>query len=375
MLGAIMRYSPIALAIPFFFLLIGLELWVARRRGQTVYRLGDALSDMGCGVAQQVLNFLFATALVAAVYGWTYQHRLLTLPEGALPWVLAFVGVEVTYYWWHRLSHEVNLLWAAHVVHHHSEDYNLAVALRQSVTTAFTTLPFYLPLALLGVPFVPFAVSLSVSTLYQFWIHTELLPAWPRAELVLNTPALHRVHHAINPRYLDRNHGAILSVWDRLFGTFEPEGEPCVYGTTRPLNSFNPLWAQVETYVELAKLARRAPTALDAFKVFFASPAWHPAWMGDFERRDPARKYDPPVSPGVRRYALGQWAALVAGVFVLLLFGQALSPLSQVSAAAFIALSLATLPALVEGRPWARAGEVVRLVLAPALVAVLLAAG
>jgi len=163
----------IALAVPFFFLFIGLELWVAKRRGVSVYRLGDALSDLGCGVGQQLVAFLFGTALVTSLYAWTYAHRLLTLPEGWVPWVVAFFGVEVTYYWWHRLSHEVNLLWAAHVVHHHSEDYNLAVALRQSVTTFLTTLPFYLPLGLLGVPTVVFAVTLSLSTLYQFWIHTE----------------------------------------------------------------------------------------------------------------------------------------------------------------------------------------------------------
>jgi sterol desaturase/sphingolipid hydroxylase (fatty acid hydroxylase superfamily) len=361
----------IALAIPFFFLFIGLELWVARRRGVAVYRLGDALSNLGCGIGNQVVNLLFATAAMTSAYEWTYQHRLLDLPPGAATWVAAFLGVEFAYYWWHRLSHEVNVLWAAHVVHHHSEDYNLAVALRQSVTTWATTLLFYLPLALLGVPTLPFAVTLGVSTLYQFWIHTELIPAWPRAEWLFNTPALHRVHHAINPRYLDRNHGAILSVWDRLFGTFEPEGEPCVYGTTRPLRSCNPLWAQVETWADLVRLARRAPTALDALKVFVASPAWRPAWMGGYEARDPATKYDPQVSPGVQRYALWQWGALLVGVTAFLFLGPRLSPGSLAAATALIALSLASLPALVEGRPWARSAEAARLALVP-VVAVLL---
>ncbi|MDX2008537.1 MAG: sterol desaturase family protein, partial [Myxococcaceae bacterium] len=197
----------IALAIPLFFVGIGLELAVARRRGLSVYRLGDAISDMGCGVVQQLVSNLLGGWVLLAAYDALFAHRLVELPTAWLPWVAALLGVEFAYYWWHRLSHEVNLLWAAHVVHHHSEDYNLAVALRQSVTTWITTMPFYLPLALLGVPTLPFAVMLGLSTLYQFWIHTELVPPLGWLEKWLNTPALHRVHHAINPQYLDKNHG------------------------------------------------------------------------------------------------------------------------------------------------------------------------
>ena len=189
----------IALAIPFFLLFIGVELLVARAKKRQVYRLADALADMGCGISQQVTVLFYAGFLLAA-YGLAYDHaRLFTLPVWA-GWVLAFIGVDFFYYWWHRLSHEVNILWAAHVVHHQSEDYNLAVALRQSVTTTATSFVFYLPLAFLGVPPLPFAVATSLSTLYQFWIHTELVPPLPRLERVLNTPSLHRVHHAINPQ-------------------------------------------------------------------------------------------------------------------------------------------------------------------------------
>lgn len=369
----------IALAIPLFFVGIGIELWVARRRGVSVYRVGDALGNLGCGIAQQLVSVLLATAAVTASYGWVAEHRWVTLPAGVIPWVVAFFGLEFAYYWWHRLSHEVNFLWAAHVVHHQSEDYNLAVALRQSVTTWLTTLPFYLPLALLGVPTLHFLVMLGLSTLYQFWIHTELVPPLGRLELVLNTPSLHRVHHAINPRYLDRNHGAIVSFWDRLFGTFQPETEPCIYGTTRPINSFNPLWAQVETFVELLRLARRAPTLRDRLAVFFASPAWHPRWMDDDAEgaltRDASRKYDPPVTPGLRRYALAQWTVLVLAVFAFSLFGSTLSFASRASVAGFVALTLATVPGLLEARPWARPLEAARLVTAPALATALVMFG
>ena len=364
----------IALAIPFFFVGIGIELAVAKKRGVAVYRAGDAMADMGCGITQQLVSFFASTAVTSAAYVWLEQHKLWTIPTVWLPWVVALVGVEFAYYWWHRLSHEVNLLWAAHVVHHHSEDYNLAVALRQSISTWVTTLPFYLPLALLGVPLLHFAVILGATTLYQFWIHTELVPKLGFLEGIINTPALHRVHHAINPRYLDKNHAATFSLFDRLFGTWEPESEPCVYGTTRPLNSYNPLWAQVESYLDLFRLARRAPTKLDAFKVFFASPAWRPEWMGEALKRDFSRKYDPSSSPGTVRYALANWIVLLGGVFCFLLWGGALSAPSQVAAVLVVLLSVVSLPSLVEGRSWAKALEGARLLFAPLALIVIFVA-
>lgn len=155
----------IALAIPLFFVGIFIEARVARARKLSVYRLGDALADMGCGIAQQLAGIFFTVGIVLAL-SFVYEHRLFTLPTWAA-WVAAFVGIDFLYYWWHRLSHEVNFLWAAHGVHHQSEDYNLAVALRQSISTWATSMPFYLPLALLGVPVLHFAVILGLTTLYQ----------------------------------------------------------------------------------------------------------------------------------------------------------------------------------------------------------------
>lgn len=361
----------IALAIPLFFIGMAIELAVLKKRGQPTYRLGDAMGNMGCGIAQQLTSLFFANAVMAGAYEWLAQYKLVTLPTVWLPWVVALLAVEFAYYWWHRLSHEVNILWAAHVVHHHSEDYNLAVALRQSVTTFATSLIFYLPIALLGVPLLHFAVILALTTLYQFWIHTETVRPLGFFEKVLNTPSLHRVHHAINPRYLDKNHGATFCIFDRVFGTWEAETEPCVYGTTRPINSFNPLWAQVETYVDLVRLARRAPTVLDAFKVFFASPAWRPAWMGEAEKRNLATKYDPPASPRLVRYALVNWVAVLGGVFAFIMWGGNLSSLSRASVAGLICMSIVSLPALIEGKRWAQPLEWARVLTVPAVAALL----
>lgn len=361
----------IALAIPLFFLGIGLELAVAKAKGRKVYRAGDAMADMGCGIAQQLMSLFVATAALQWAYEGLARYAVVTLPTSWLPWVVGVLGVEFAYYWWHRLSHEVNVLWAAHVVHHHSEDYNLAVALRQSVTTWITTMPFYLPLALLGVPFFHFAVILGLSTLYQFWIHTELVPPLGWFEKIFNTPALHRVHHAINPRYLDKNHAATFSFFDRLFGTWEPETEPCVYGTTRPINSYNPLWAQVETYVDLFRLAGKAPTFADKVKVFFASPAWRPEWMGEAEKRNFAVKYDPKASPATVGYALINWVVLLGGVFVFLMWGARLPMRTQAAIAGVVLLSLLALPSLVEGKAWAKPLEIARLVSVPGVLALL----
>jgi sterol desaturase/sphingolipid hydroxylase (fatty acid hydroxylase superfamily) len=214
----------IALAVPLFFVSIAVEVLIARKLRRPVYRPGDAVTDLGSGVASEMSKVFLHAFLIAGYLHLYRTHRLFELsPSSPLPWVFTFFAVDFIYYWWHRLSHEVNVLWAAHVVHHSSEDYNLAVALRQAITTNLTGIPFYLPLALIGIPPVVYYTIHSFNTLYQFWIHTQLIGKLGPVELVMNTPSQHRVHHAINPRYLDKNYGGTLMIWDRLFGTFEEE--------------------------------------------------------------------------------------------------------------------------------------------------------
>jgi alkylglycerol monooxygenase len=367
----------IALAIPAFFVFIGLELLVARRRGVRVYRLADALADLGCGIGQRAVLVLGAAA-VLGIYAFVYQHaRLVTFPAGSLwPWALAVVGVELGYYWWHRLSHRVNFLWAVHVVHHQSEDYNLAVALRQAILSPITVMPFYLPLAVLGVPVVPFAVVDALVTLYQFWIHTELVRRCGPLEAVLNTPSHHRVHHAVNPQYLDRNYGGTFIVWDRLFGSFAPEREPCIYGVSHPLRSFNSVWAQVQPLVALVGEAARAPSLGAAGRLLLASPAWRPAWLGSpGELRGlpgaSLAKYD--VEPGGARsvYVLLNFALVIVAAFSLVMWGELLPVPWRVGAVGLLLVSLASLGGLLELRRWAvplEAGRWVALAAAGAFV-------
>src|ERR1700682_200383 len=268
--------NPIALAIPFFFLLIGVELFIARRRGIALYRFPDAGASLSCGMTQQIL-LVFEVAALTGGYVWLYQHRILTFREGSVwPSLIAFFAVDFTYYWWHRLSHRVNLLWAVHAVHHQSEDYNLAVALRQAVLSVWTIWPLHLPLALAGIPPATFLIVDSLSTLYQFWIHTELVGKLDWFERLFNTPSQHRVHHAVNPRYLDRNYGATLCGWDRLFGTFVEEREQPVYGLVKPLGSFDPIRAQAQHFVDRVRRAREL-RGLDRLRVALRGPEWgHP---------------------------------------------------------------------------------------------------
>ena len=246
--------KAIALATPVFFLLIALELLVARARGMSgVYRLNDAINSLSLGVMSQVVG-LFVRVFNYGVYALVFEHVALgTWPHEWWAWALAIVFYDFCYYWNHRLGHESAVFWASHVVHHQSQRYNLSTALRQTSSGAFLGWIFYLPMAVAGVPPEMFAVAAIVDLLYQYWIHTEVIGKLGWFDRWFASPSNHRVHHAVNDRYIDRNYGGIFMAWDRLFGTFVDETERCVYGTRAPLNSWDPLWANLEVYADLAR--------------------------------------------------------------------------------------------------------------------------
>ena len=211
----------IALATPFFFGLMLLEYLWGRARGRNTYRLNDTIASLSLGVLSQLSN-LFTTALRVGIYALAFEHvALVTLPaDSALVWLLAIVCYDFCYYWQHRAGHESAIFWAAHVAHHQSQEFNLSTALRQTSTGALTGWIFYLPMAVAGIPPVVFGAVALIDLLYQYWIHTEHIGRLGWLDRVLATPSNHRVHHAINDRYLDRNYGGILILWDRWFGTF-----------------------------------------------------------------------------------------------------------------------------------------------------------
>src|SRR5256885_6333663 len=236
---------------------MGLELLIARVQEKDYYSLADSVADLGCGLVQQVVEAALKTVLFAGYLLLYGRFRSFDLKAASpLVWIACLAGVDFLYYWFHRKSHEVNAFWAAHVVHHQSEEYNLSVALRQGAFQSVFSWVFYLPLAVLGFPPLVFLAVSSIDTLYQFWIHTRAIGRLGPLEGVLNTPSNHRVHHGRNPKYIDRNHGGILIVWDRLFGTYAEEEEEPVYGITTPLASWNPVWANLHYWVDLASRAR-----------------------------------------------------------------------------------------------------------------------
>jgi sterol desaturase/sphingolipid hydroxylase (fatty acid hydroxylase superfamily) len=271
--------DPTVLAIPLFLAALALEGWLAHRRGLHVHEARDTAASLAMGAGSLAVGALWKGALLAA-YAVLYEHRLFDLGAGAGVFVLALLADDFAYYWFHRLHHEVRGLWAAHVPHHSSRRYNLSTALRQS-WTPMTALPFYAPLALLGFPPALIATVHGLNLLYQFWIHTELVDRLPRpVEWLFNTPSHHRVHHGANPRYLDRNYAGILIVWDRLFGTFEPEGEPVRFGLTHDIDSYHPLRIAFHEWVAIGRDVWRARSLADALGFVLGPPGWRPGGAG-----------------------------------------------------------------------------------------------
>jgi sterol desaturase/sphingolipid hydroxylase (fatty acid hydroxylase superfamily) len=358
----------IHLAIPVFFLLIAVELVAARLLEKDVYRLSDSLSDLSCGILDQVVGVFLKTALFAG-YIFLYDHfRFFAIPSASpWAWVACFLGVDLFYYCSHRFSHEVNAGWATHIVHHQSEELNLAVALRQSAFGQIYTWVFYLPLALLGFPPVMFLTLNAANTLYQFWVHTRLVGKLGPIEWVFNTPSHHRVHHARNPQYIDKNHAGTLIVWDRLFGTFAEEKEECVYGITTPLQSWNPVWANFHYWVELFAKARRTRRLRDAVSMFTRAPGWHPEDLGGFSPApavDPAsyRKYDVPVPRDLRLYVFVQFVAANLGAIAFFFLSGSWPAGAKAAAGVALAATLGSLGGLLDRREWAAPLEVARLV-------------
>lgn len=375
-----MTANYIALAIPAFFLLIFVEWLVARRMRLEAYRLNDAVTDLACGIGQQVVA-IFGKAVILGVYTVVFANATLVTFDTASwwPWVIAFVGVDVMYYWWHRASHEVAFMWAIHAVHHQSEDYNLAVALRQAWFSGLSSLPFYLPLALVGVPPHVFATVAAFSTLYQFWIHTETIGRLGPIEWVFNTASHHRVHHGRNPRYLDRNYAATLIVWDRLFGSFQLEDERPVYGVIKPYSSWNPVWANFDVWIELGRKARATPRWRDKVRLWVASPGWTPPGVEPPPTHDvesePRIRYrtETPLAVGI--YVLAQFPIAALALVALMVESANLGLAWSLAVAVLILSAQVAWGGLFEAKRWAVPLELARLAVIAGIAAMLASTG
>lgn len=371
-----MSLDPTVIAIPVYFLLIGLELIAHRFQSIKSYRLNDAVTNINCGVTSQVTG-AFLKVFTIGIYTFIYeQFRLTSLENSIVIWIAAFVAYDFFYYWAHRMSHEVNLFWGGHSVHHQSEEYNLSVALRQSSTQTIWTFLFYTPMALVGIdPLILLSVS-GFNLLYQFWIHTESIDRLPKwFEAVFNTPSHHRVHHARNPKYIDKNHAGTFIVWDKMFGTFKEEEEKPTYGITKNLNSWNPVWANVAHYSDMLKDMKSIPSLKDKVKYVFKKPGWLPESLGGYRAPfdvDPAtyRKFDISAHKNVNRYVFTQYVLLLAGTALFLFNLESFEGkmLQKAVLALIIIISTVSFGALFERRSWSHWFELIRIVSIPIIL-------
>jgi sterol desaturase/sphingolipid hydroxylase (fatty acid hydroxylase superfamily) len=348
----------IVLATPVFLLLIAVEFGVGLARGRNTYRLNDTLASIGLGVMSQVTG-VFGQLLRIGLYTLVFEHVAITrLPVDAWwVWVFALLFYDFCYYWLHRAGHRVAVLWAAHAVHHQSEDYNLGTALRQTSSGFLLGWVFYLPMAVAGVPPLVFGVVALIDLLYQYWVHTQQIGKLGWFDRWFCSPSNHRVHHAVNDRYLDKNYGGILIVWDRLFGTFQEEDghEPIVYGTRAPLRSFNPLWANLQVYADLWRDSWQAGRWADKLRVWLKPPGWRPPDVAA-RRPRPAfnaqqlQRYDPPMGRGAAALATLLFAAVLGATSAFLWLAHTLTLQQQVLGAAAILAALSAVGALTQPR-------------------------
>lgn len=258
--------DPVVYAVPGFILLLIVEMIVSRRQDRSRYEARDTLTSLLLGTGSQVAGALVGAAVIGMAV-WVHQFRLfdigIAFETWWWAWILCFFLDDLAYYAFHRSAHRVRWFWASHVIHHSSQHYNLSTALRQTWTGFFSlAFLFRLPLFLIGFPPAMVFFCAGLNLIYQFWIHTEAIRRMPRwFEAVMNTPSHHRVHHGVNPRYLDANYAGVFIVWDKMFGSFvaERDDEPVRYGIVKQLGSFNILWAAVHEWVGIAKDVWAAP--------------------------------------------------------------------------------------------------------------------
>ena len=363
-------YAKILLiAIPGFLVLVLLELAYGAWKKNQTYSLMDTLSSLSSGMTN-ILKDVFGIGLILISYPYLKDLlAVMQLEESVLLYFTAFICIDFASYWNHRLNHSINVFWNRHIVHHSSEEFNLACALRQSISSLFGFgALFLLPAAVLGIPHKVITVLAPLHLFGQFWYHTKHIGKLGWLEYILVTPSQHRVHHAINPIYIDKNLSAIFCVWDRLFGTFqeELEEEPCIYGTLKPVQTWNPILINFQHNWGLAKDAWYTRNWLDKFRLWFMPTGWRPA---DVAQRFPRpivedvfaqKKYAPVYANKHKLIALFHFSSLtlILGYF-LSQFGELTYPI-QIAFGVLIFATVFGFTSLMDGYRWAVPFELLR---------------
>jgi sterol desaturase/sphingolipid hydroxylase (fatty acid hydroxylase superfamily) len=317
----------ITYAVPFFLLALLIELVYGIVINKNTYRLNDAISNLFMGTLR-TSNKLIIIGAAGYVFYLAETHFALWRMDVTSPftWIFSFIIYDFFYYWFHRISHERQIFWASHVAHHQSEDYNLSTALRQTGTGAFVSWVFYIPMFLIGIPSYVFISVASLNLIYQFWVHSEHIPKLGWFENYFVTASNHRVHHAQNEQYIDKNYGGVFIIWDRMFGThkIEDENEACIYGIRGTLNTFNPIWANLHIYSKIIKEMWLSHDWQDKLYAPFARTGWIPqSFPEKIEKENfdasTFQKFDPVIGKRQKIYAMFQYLFLT---YIFLVFVQ-----------------------------------------------------
>ena len=309
----------ITFAIPAFFVLIIIEYFYGLYVGKNTYRLNDTVTSIAIGMISRFPVMLnLGVQSVIFVYISSYLNLELLSIKNPFTWIIAFLLYDLSYYWMHRMHHEIKILWATHSVHHHGEDFNLSTALRQTSTGWLWKWIFYMPMIMLGVPGEVFVTVAGVNLVYQFWVHTKHIGHLGVLEKIFITPMNHGIHHAKNKEYIDANYGGVFIIWDRMFGTYIPERSDIkpVYGTATPLSSWNPIWANFQVFSIMVKDTIKTKSWKDKVKVWFAKTYWRPAdCIEDKDPKDFNRIFNPEIGSDIKLFSFIQmiFTTIVSG--------------------------------------------------------------
>jgi alkylglycerol monooxygenase len=341
------KSSIITFAVPVFLLLIVIEYCYGKYKGKNTYRLNDTFTSLSLGMISRYPTMLnLGMQSLIFVYISKYLNVGLLSVKNPLTWVIAFLLYDLSYYWMHRMHHEIKILWATHSVHHHGEDYNLATALRQTSTGWLWKWIFYLPMIILGIPGEVFITVAGINLVYQFWVHTEHIGHLGFLEKIFITPMNHGIHHAKNKEYIDANYGGVFIIWDRMFGTYTarmPDVEP-VYGTVSALQSWNPIWANFQIFTTMVKDTIKTKKYSDKVRVWFSKTYWRPEDC--IETKDPKEfyvKFNPVITNDIKVFSFLQllFTSIVSGSVLfffaeynyneIIVFGLAITLLSSMT--------------------------------------------
>lgn len=361
-----MKLNYLALAVPLFLLFIYLEYTAARRRGLNYFNSRNTIANLSVGIAERLLD-VFVTGYFFFFYDYLQKNfGLFEIKPGILLWVGLFIMTDFIWYWYHRMAHEISVFWAVHVVHHQSDDFNYSVSARITVFQAVVRTGFWAALPLVGFPASMITSVLLVHGLYPFFIHTQMIGKLGILEYIFVTPSHHRVHHASNPEYLDRNFGDVLIIWDKLFGTFQKEDDDkkTVYGLTEPLNTYSFLWQHFHFIIATMIAVRRAVGLKSKLRILLGKPdnvGKEASQRANeiFRIRNIRPEED---QNGLNRYVTIQMAIILFTLFFFILFEHYVPMWASITFLLFTFLTLINCGAIMEQKKWIFYLEIARII-------------